>query len=331
MTNTPADDPAERLRAFNRFYTQRIGVLHERLVDSPCSLTESRLLWELAHAASTASNALTATTLARRLGLDLGYVSRLVSGLRRRGWVHGVRAAHDGRQVSLRLTTDGERAFAPIDERAHDEAAALMQTLSAAGQDRLLTALDTVRGLLDSTDASTGPAASPVVLRAHRPGDIGWVIARHAELYADEYGWDIGFESMVARIAADFIDRFDADREACWIAECSNGSGPAQRLGCVFVVQARSGHDAAPRAGVAQLRMLIVEPAARGLGLGRRLVGTCTDFARTAGYQRIVLWTNSVLGAARHLYQQAGYQLQTTGPHRQFGKELVGETWELIL
>lgn len=303
------------LRAFNRFYTRRIGVLGERLLASNFSLGESRLLYELAHAPG-----LTAAALARDLDLDAGYLSRLLAGLRERGLVKAQRAPHDGRQTLLSLTAAGRRAFAPVDKRSHEHMAALLAPLTAAQQQELLAAAARIEGLLG------GQATAPVQLRPHRPGDIGWVIARHGALYAQEYGWDLRFEALVARIAADFVDRFDAAKEACWIAERD-----AVPLGCVFLVQARDEDSGAVEPGVAQLRLLLLEPAARGLGLGKRLVDECERFARAAGYRRIRLWTNSVLSAARGIYTKAGYRLVASETHENFGQTLVGEIWELDL
>jgi DNA-binding MarR family transcriptional regulator/GNAT superfamily N-acetyltransferase len=315
----PAAAPVAAMRAFNRFYTRRLGVLQDKLLATRFSLAESRLLYELAQAPG-----LTAAALARELGLDAGYLSRLLAGLRQRGLVKAQAAAHDRRQTLLSLTAAGRRALAPLEQRSRDQVAALLAPLSAAQQQELLAATARVEALLGGRAAA--PATAPVTLRHHRPGDIGWVIARHGALYAQEFGWDQRFEALVARIAADFIDRFDAEREACWIAE-QQGTP----LGCVFLVQARDDSTGAPEAGVAQLRLLLLEPAARGLGLGRRLVDECTAFARAAGYTRIRLWTNAVLSAARGIYAKAGYRLLASEAHESFGQRLVGETWELAL
>ncbi|MCU0966114.1 MAG: helix-turn-helix domain-containing GNAT family N-acetyltransferase [Burkholderiaceae bacterium] len=317
MTTLP--DTAERiaaLRQFNRFYTRRIGVLHERLLDSRFSLAESRLLWELAHTEQT-----TATELAATLELDAGYLSRLLRGFKERGLVKAGRSPADARQTRLSITAAGRRAFAPLEQRQMAEVAVLLGPLSDAQQRELLAAMARIEALLGAR-AQT----QPFVLRAHRPGDIGWVVSRHGALYAQEYGWDQRFEALVARIAADFIERFDAAREACWIAERDGGN-----LGSVFLVQARDEATQALEPGTAQLRMLLVEPSARGLGLGVALVNQCERFARQAGYRRIRLWTNSLLLAARGIYQRAGYQLLASEPHHSFGHDLVGETWELEL
>jgi DNA-binding MarR family transcriptional regulator/GNAT superfamily N-acetyltransferase len=312
----------EAIRRFNRFYTRRIGVLQEGLLQSPFTLAETRVLWELAHA--DAPGGPRATGLARTLELDPGYLSRLLRGLKDRGLVATARSDSDARQQHLQLTPAGRRAFAPLEERSQKAVAALLSGLADAEQHELLRALQRVERLLDD-DPAHAPRR-PWLLRPHRPGDIGWLIARHGALYASEYHWDMRFEALVARIAADFIDRFDALREACWIAE-RDGSN----IGCVCLVQARDEESHAPIDGVAQLRLLLVEPAARGLGLGRRLVDECTRFAREAGYRCIRLWTNRNLLAARAIYDKAGYRLVASEAHHSFGHDLVGETWELAL
>jgi DNA-binding MarR family transcriptional regulator/GNAT superfamily N-acetyltransferase len=308
----------DTVRRFNRFYTGRIGVLHEGLLDSSFTLTESRLLWELAH-----RDRLTATELARTLDLDAGYLSRLLSGFKARGLIKSARSKDDARHQHLSLTAAGKRAFAPLDARSQADVSALLAPLDEAQQQQLLASMATVERLLGSEPA---PRDAAYLLRPHRPGDIGWVIARHGALYAQEYGWDMGFEALVARIAADFIERFDPAREHCWIAERDGA-----RIGSVFLVQARDETTHAAIEGSAQLRMLLVEPSARGLGLGARLVDECTQFARRAGYRRIVLWTNRNLLAARGIYRKAGYVLTHSEPHHSFGHDLVGETWELPL
>ncbi len=307
----------EAVRRFNRFYTRRIGVLHENLVDSRFSLVESRLLWELAQHGQT-----TATELARGLGLDAGYLSRLLRGFKDSKLIRAERSPADGRHFNLSITAAGRRAFAPLDRNAQRGAEALLASLADNEQRGLLQAMTQIELLLGHRD----PRTAPWLLRPPQSGDIGWVVARHGVLYAAEYGWDWRFESLVARVAADFVDRFDAAREACWIAE-RDGT----HAGCVFLVQARDEASGAAVGGTAQLRMLLVEPSARGAGIGARLVGECERFARAKGYRRIVLWTNSVLLAARSIYTNAGYVLIESRPHRSFGKRLVGETWQLAL
>ena len=309
----------EALRRFNRFYTRRIGVLHEGLLDTKFSLTESRLLWELAHRDST-----TATELARELDLDGGYLSRLLSGFKQRGLVKTLRSKDDGRHLLLTLSAAGRKAFAPLDERSRGEVGALLAILAEAQQQQLLQALASVESLLGDVPRTSPPAA--FVLRPHRPGDIGWVISRHGALYAQEYGWDVRFEALVGQIASRFIEQFDPAHEACWIAERDS-----TYIGSVFLVQARDEATNAPEPGVAQLRMLLVEPSARGLGLGVALVYECEHFARRCGYRTIRLWTNSILAAARGIYQKAGYRLVASEAHHSFGHDLVGESWELTL
>jgi len=314
----PAPTRVEAIRRFNRFYTRRIGALREGLLASKFTLTESRLLWEMAH-----RDRLTATELARELDLDAGYLSRLLRSFKERGLIKSARATEDARHQHLSLTPAGKRAFAPINARSQNDVSALLGTLAEVQQQQLLASMTSIEQLLGEPAAAR---ARPVLLRPHRPGDMGWVIARHGALYADEYGWDSGFEALVARIAADFVERFDAKREACWIAERDGAN-----VGSAFLVQARDEASHAVIDGVAQLRMLLVEPSARGLGLGERLTDECQRFARRTGYRKIVLWTNSLLLAARGIYAKQGYMLVKSEPHHSFGHDLVGETWELAL
>ena len=313
--HTAADTAAEGLRAFNRFYTRRIGVLGAGLLDSRFSLTESRLLWELSHRPG-----LTAGTLARELDLDAGYLSRLLASLRSQGLVQAERAEGDARQQLLSLTAAGRRAFAPLDKRSRAQAQALLSPLSMPQQQELLYATTRVRCLL------ADEAPSPPTLRGLQPGDLGWVVARHGALYAQEYGWDQRFEALVARIAADYVEQLDPARESVWIAQWRGVP-----MGCVFVVQARDDTTHQPLPGVAQLRLLLVEPAARGRGIGKLLTAECERFARAAGYRHMRLWTNSLLLAARGIYQAAGYRMTASEAHHSFGHALVGEVWEKAL
>ncbi len=299
----------EAVRRFTRFYTRRLGVLREGLLASPYSLTEARLIYELAQ-----RDGATASDLVRELDLDAGYVSRLLKGLESRGLIARRPSATDGRQTLVSLTAAGRDAFAELDTRSRGEVEALLAPLDGAARTRLVTAMTAIEELLDS-QAQARPA---YLLRPHRPGDIGWVIQRHAELYAEEYGWDGSFEVLVAEIAGAFLRDFDPARECCWIAERDGA-----RVGSVFV--ARQSEE------VAKLRMLLVEPRARGLGLGRRLVEEAIAFARRAGYRRMTLWTNDCLTAARRIYEGAGFKLVASEPHRSFGRDLVGETWALEL
>jgi len=304
------DSRIDAMRRFSRFYTKRIGVLRPGLYDSPHSLTEVRVLYELAHA----SGATTATELAHALDLDAGYLSRILRGFESKGYVRKTRSADDARHLHLSLTAAGKKAFAPIDHASHDEVGALLAPLPDDTQRRVVEAMGTLESLLGDAP----PPAASYLLRAHRPGDIGWVIARHGALYAQEYGWDDTFEALVAEIAAKFLKHFDPKREHCWIAERDG-----QNVGSVFVVKRRP--------TIAQLRLLSVEPSARGLGIGRRLVAECIAFARRAGYRKMMLWTNAGLDAARHLYEDAGFRLTREERHKSFGKDLVGQTFELSL
>jgi DNA-binding MarR family transcriptional regulator/N-acetylglutamate synthase-like GNAT family acetyltransferase len=303
------EDRIAAVRQFNRFFTRQIGVLREGLLHSPYSLTEARVLFELAQRQD-----LTSSDVCHELGLDAGYLSRILARLEQQGLLEKVRSEADGRQRLLRLTPEGEHAFALLNQRSRDEVAEMLSDLSEEDQQRLLKAMNTIQGVL-----SRGfKYADPFVLRSPEPGDLGWVIHRHGVLYAEEYGWDEQFEALVAQIVADFITHYKPERERCWIAEM-NG----EIVGSVFVVQASETE--------AKLRLLLVEPKARGLGLGTRLVEECIRFARRRGYKKLVLWTNNVLGAARHIYEKTGFKLVAQEAHHSFGHDLIGETWELPL
>jgi DNA-binding MarR family transcriptional regulator/GNAT superfamily N-acetyltransferase len=309
MTTSQLDRRVAAVRRFNRFYTRRIGVLNEGLLRSPFSLSEVRVLFELAHRPN-----LTASTLREELGLDAGYLSRLLRDFQKRGLVERTSSAADGRVSHLNLTHQGREEFAALDTRASDEVRALLRGLPVAEQRRLLAAMRTIQ---DALDASPGKGA-PYLLRLHQPGDMGWVVHRHGVLYAQEYGWDERFEALIAEVVASFIQHFDPKRERCWIAERDG-----EIVGSVFLVRKSK--------TVAKLRLLLVEPSARGLGIGARLVDECIRFARRAGYRKMTLWTNSVLDAARRIYQRAGFHLVDEQPHNHFGPDLVGQTWELEL
>jgi len=296
------------VRRFNRFYTQRIGVVGAYL-GSAFSLAETRVLYELAHRGTT-----TASELSRDLRLDAGYLSRILRGFERRGYLARRRAEGDGRQQVLSLTDAGAEAFAPLNVRSREEIGGLLGALPEADQRRLVGAMRTIERLLGAEPEHK----APYLLRPHQPGDMGWVVHRHGALYAQEYGFDERFEAMVAGIAAHFIENFQPGRERCWIAEKDG-----EVVGSVFVV--------AQSKTVAKIRLLLIEPKARGLGLGHRLVGECIRFARQAGYRKLTLWTNSVLLAARKIYEDAGFSLVEAEPHRSFGQDLVGEYWELKL
>jgi len=299
----------EAVRRFNRFFTRRIGVLREGLLHSRYSLTEARVLFELAN-----RDEPTATDLSRELGLDPGYLSRTLARLEEQGLVARARSERDGRRRLLSLTPDGEKAFSLLDSRSREEMAEMLGGLSEGDQVRLLEAMRTIEGIFEDSLKFS----EPFVLRAHEPGDMGWVVHRHGVLYAREYGWDESFEALVARIVADFIDGYDPAKERCWIAEMGG-----ERVGCVFLVKASD--------AVAKLRLLLVEPEARGLGLGNRLVEECIRFAKSRRYEKLTLWTNSVLDAATHISEEHGFVLVDEEEHHSFGHDLVGQNWELAL
>jgi DNA-binding MarR family transcriptional regulator/N-acetylglutamate synthase-like GNAT family acetyltransferase len=299
----------DAVRRFNRFFTRRIGVLREGLLHTPYSLTEARILFEISHCAEVA-----ASDLSRELGLDPGYLSRILARLEQRGLIVKVRSETDARRRLLLLTPQGEDAFSLLDSRSREEVAEMLCELSEGDQRRLLEAMQTIEGLLDKGLKFS----EPFFLRQHRPGDMGWVVHRHGVLYAREYGWDQRFEALVAQIVADFVNNYDPARERCWIAEMGG-----EIVGCVFLVRASD--------KVAKLRLLLVEPEARELGLGTRLVEECIRFARQSGYKTLTLWTNSVLDTARHIYEKHGFKLVEEEEHRSFGRDLVGQNWELAL
>ncbi len=305
------------VRRFNRFYTQRIGVLREHLLDSAYSLADVRVLYELAHWPARGEPP-TAAELAARLALDEGYLSRILRGFELRSLVRKRRSAADGRQKSLALAQRGKREFARLDARSQQEVGALLARLSAAEQVRLVDAMQTVSRLLGAAPGDQAVPEPPYVLREPRSGDMGWVIHRHGALYAREYGYDQRFEALVAEIIAQFVHRFDPARERCWIAERRG-----EIVGSVFLVRKTK--------IVAKLRLLLVEPHARGLGIGGQLVAETVRFARAAGYRKLTLWTQSELDAARQLYTRAGFQRVGEHRHESFGKRLVAETWELSL
>jgi DNA-binding MarR family transcriptional regulator/GNAT superfamily N-acetyltransferase len=309
MPEANFDQRVTAVRRFNRFYTAKIGVLKDGYLDSPYNLTEARVLYELG-----ARERPSASELARDLGLDPGYLSRIVGRFAKQRMVTGERSAKDRRVSHLVLTEKGERAFAQINGRSRHEIGAWLGLLPAAEQQRLVGAMHAIEGLLEAQPE----AKTPYLIRPHQPGDIGWVVSRHGALYAEEYGWDETFEALVAEIAAKFVRRFDAKRERCWIAEKDG-----ENVGSVFLVK--------KSATVAQLRLLIVDPKARGLGIGHRLVEECIAFARRIGYRKIILWTNDILHAARRIYESKGFRLVEEERHHSFGKDLVGQIWELKL
>jgi DNA-binding MarR family transcriptional regulator/GNAT superfamily N-acetyltransferase len=296
------------VRSFNRFYTRQIGLLQDGLHRSEFSLAEARLLYELAQ-----NDGATATWLANQLGLDPGYLSRIVSKFLQRRLIERLQSEADRRQHQLRLSAKGRQAFARLDRGSEQEVAAMLATLSRGDQERLIGAMRAIETIL-----SAQPKASSYVLRPHRAGDMGWVVSRHGVLYAEEYHWDLTFEALVAEIVAEFVRHYDATREQCWIAEVDG-----EPVGSVFLVKETN--------AVAKLRLLLVEPKARGLGIGQRLVSECIRFARHSGYRSVTLWTQSNLTAAHRIYERAGFARVGAEPHKSFGHELVGETWTLSL
>ena len=304
------DGQVDQIRAFNRFYTRRIGVLQEHLLDSPYPLTQARVLFELAQRQPVA-----AREVGEALGLDPGYLSRILQGFVADGLVERTRSERDARSFHLRLTAEGNGAFARLDGHSRETTATMLSGLSAAARRRLAHALRDVQRML-----SPSPEAPRLVIRPHAIGDIGWAIERHGCLYADEYGWNEEFEALVATLFARFASAHDPAAERCWIAELDG-----ERVGCVFVVRNEDDPEAA------QLRCLLVDPLARGHGLGRRLVEECIAFAHAAGYRRMLLWTNDVLNAARRIYESCGFVLAEEYRHHSFGQDLVGQIWTKTL
>lgn len=297
------------VRRFNRFYTRQIGLLREGFLQSPFSLSEVRVLYELAN-----HEQITAKQLSAELGLDAAYLSRILRGFSRRRLLARRESALDRRQTLLRLTDRGQKAFGKLNAAQHNELAALLEQLTDEAQQRLVESMAAIEGLLGATPEQK----VAYILRLHQPGDLGWLIYRHGVLYAQEYGWDERFEGLVAEIVADFLKSFDPRRERCWIAEVDG-----LNVGSVMVVRRSK--------TVAQLRLLLVEPKARGLGIGTRLVDECIRFARLAGYRKLILWTNDVLLAARHIYEKFGFKLVHEEPHQKFGQGLIAQTWALRL
>jgi DNA-binding MarR family transcriptional regulator/GNAT superfamily N-acetyltransferase len=309
MSQQDSDGQISAVRAFNRFYTRKLGVLDQQLLKSPFSLSEARVLYEIATRQNPAAKA-----IGIELGLDPGYLSRIIQNFDDGGLIARTPLPSDRRQHQLSLTAKGRQAFARLNRSSHDEVAAMLASLPDGGRERLIGAMAVIENLLGGSREPLPPA----VLRDPRPGDMGWVVQSHGSLYAREYGFDSSFESLVAEISARFLASFDASRERCWIAELDGA-----QVGSVFLV--RHSDD------VAKLRLLLVDPAGRGQRLGHRLVAESVAFARQCGYRKITLWTQSILVAARRIYQDAGFVLVGTEPHRSFGQSLIGETWELEL
>jgi DNA-binding MarR family transcriptional regulator len=312
MAAAPHGAQVEALRSFNRFYTKEIGVLGEGLLQTRFTLTQARVVFELGK-----RKRASASEIAAALGLDLGYLSRIVQGFRAQGLVARTKSADDGRRAWLTLTARGRKQFKTFDRRSRDEASALIGRLPAAHRTRLVASLRNAQSILSSEKHRP---AGRIAIRPYRLGDIGWAIERHAQVYADEFGWNAQFEALVAKLFAGFANEHDPAKERCWIAELDG-----ERAGCVFVV--RNAEDPS----MAQLRCLLVEPGARGFGIGRRLVEQCIAFARSAGYPKMILWTNDVLVSARRIYEATGFRLIKEEPHRSFGKNLVGQFWMLDL
>jgi len=295
------------VRRFNRFYTRQIGVLREKLYRSPFSLTEVRVLYELAH-----RHQLTAKELCRDLGLDPGYLSRMLRTFEKRGWLKRTLSPDDARHYFLALTAKGRDAFAPLNQRSAQEVGALLRQVPKTSRAGVIRAMHTIEQAFAAGDSQ----ARSFILRNPDPGDLGWVVHRHGALYSQEYGYDERFEALVAKIVGEFVEHYDARRERCWIAERGG-----EIVGSVFLVR--------KSAAVAKLRLLLVEPSARGLGIGKRLVNECVEFARQAGYKRIVLWTQSELKAARGIYQGAGFHLADKHHHHSWSRRnLISEVWE---
>lgn len=309
MADVDLAQHVEAIRAFNRFYTKRVGILNAGFLNSPFSLSEVRVMYELAE-----RKVATASELSKDLGMDAGQLSRILRGFERRGLIVKRTSEVDGRQSDLFLTDQGREAFAVLNQRQAEKVKAMLKELSPADQHRVVEAMGVIQELLGDPPQRK----VPFILRPHRPGDMGWVVQRHGELYWQEYGWDERFEGLVAGIVGDFIKNYDPKRECCWIVERDG-----ENVGSIFLVK----HSET----VAKLRLLLVEPKLRGLGIGKRLVEECLRFARQADYRKVTLWTNSVLLAARHIYQQAGFSLVREESHHSFGHDLIGETWELEL
>jgi DNA-binding MarR family transcriptional regulator/N-acetylglutamate synthase-like GNAT family acetyltransferase len=306
MPQQDSDDQISAVRAFNRFYTRKLGVLDQQLLKSPFSLSEARVLYELANGGN-----LAAKEIGIELGLDPGYLSRIIQNFDENGLITRKPLSSDRRQYQLGLTAKGRQAFAKVDRSSHDDVAAMLATLPRGDSERLVGAMAVIERLLGAPHVPAPPAA----LRGPRPGDMGWVVQSHGSLYASEYGFDSSFEGLVAEVAAKFLSSFDASRERCWIAEIDGA-----QVGSIFLVRHTD--------EVAKLRLLLVDPTGRGQGLGQRLVAECVAFARQCGYRKITLWTQSILVAARRIYQDAGFVQVATEPHRSFGQSLIGETWE---
>lgn len=317
------DDAIAEIRRFNRFYTRYIGVVNSRMLKTEFSLAEARVIYEVANRETP-----TATEVGKALGMDPAHVSRILRGHQRRGLIARERSETDGRQALLRLTAKGRKTFATLDARSRDQVETMLASLPPGGPARIIGAMRTIEELLGERASAerqghglgqgAQPQPRPYILRTHQPGDMGWVVARHGVIYTQEYGWDDTFEGLVAKIAGEFLEKFDPKKERCWIAEQDG-----ENVGCIFLVK--------KTATVAKLRLLIVEQKARGSGIGRRLVSECVRHARQVGYKKMTLWTQSHLHAARKLYEEAGFTLTKSWPVHSWGKDMVSETWDLDL
>jgi DNA-binding MarR family transcriptional regulator/GNAT superfamily N-acetyltransferase len=317
--NSSSPNRVATVRRFNRFYTRQIGVLRKTYLDSPYSLGEARVLYEIWRNRST-----TARDIGRALDIDAGYLSRVLRNFEKRGLIQRKASKNDARQNLLTLSPRGHSAFAPLEQRSQRATAAMLGKLEAADQARLIAAMTTIETLLDGDSSPGGDSQAQsaddqnYILRAPRPGDFGWMVKRHAELYAQEYQWTDPFEGLCAQIVADFANKYDTKRERCWIAEIGGDN-----VGCVFLAN--------ETATIARIRLLLVDPKARGLGLGAKLTDECIKFARKTGYKKITLWTHSVLTAARHIYEKAGFKLMRSEKHHSWGRPVVSEHWDLEL
>jgi DNA-binding MarR family transcriptional regulator/GNAT superfamily N-acetyltransferase len=303
-------DFAEQVRAFNRFYTREIGLLRQGLLGTQFSLTQARILYELG-----TNRGLRPSDLAEGLDLDPGYLSRLLQAFEKKGLVLRTTSKQDRRSQVLALTPQGRREFKRLNSRSRAEAAEMLSRMNMTDRRRLVESMASIRAMMSGGKPESH---GKVALREHRPGDIGWVVARHGELYDQEYRWDSTFEGLVAEVAGKFLTQLDPKRERCWIAEYDG-----RRVGSIFLVRQSK--------TVAKLRLLLVEPSARGVGVGTMLVDACLRFARKAGYRTVNLWTNDVLHAARRIYERSGFKLVRQYAHRSFGHDLVGQVWTLKL
>ncbi|MGA8650546.1 MAG: helix-turn-helix domain-containing GNAT family N-acetyltransferase [Xanthobacteraceae bacterium] len=308
-----AKDRIARVRGFNRFYTRQLGVLRKTYLDSPYSLGEARVLYEIAK-----GDAPTASDIGRALDLDPGYLSRTLRNFEKRGLIERKASESDARQSHLALSARGRKSFAPLERRSQRDTAAMLARLAPADEPRLIAAMSTIEELLGGAAADNPGPDRRYSLRAPKRGDFGWIVKRHAELYAQEYGWVAPFEGVCAQIVADFVNKFDEKRERCWIAEMDG-----ENVGSIMLAKDSD--------SVARIRLLLVDPKARGLKLGQHLTDECIRFARRAGYKKITLWTHSVLTAARHIYQKAGFKLMRSERHRSWGRPVVSEHWDLVL